>query len=127
MQRKRRRVLMMICRLVLVTSQGYKVLELGGSLRHTLDLSFAPGRPRSGRPGAKLRSRVCLRLPPSSRTLYPCDATRTSRHITIKLFSVGCFHFSYFLFVLFFGFHFYFLFVMSYFVLLLVSLGAPNS
>ena len=40
---------MMICRLVHVTSQRYKVLEKGGWLRHTLDLSLAPDRPLRGR------------------------------------------------------------------------------
>ena len=41
---------MMICRLDSVTSQRDHVPEQGGSLRHTQDLTFAPGRPLRGRP-----------------------------------------------------------------------------
>ena len=43
-------LVMMICRLDSVMSQRYQVPEQGGRLRHTQDVSFAPGRPRSGRP-----------------------------------------------------------------------------
>ena len=40
-------MVMMICRLDSVTSQRYNVLEQGGSLRHTQDLTFAARPARS--------------------------------------------------------------------------------
>ena len=82
----------------------------GGSLRHTQDLTFAPGRPLRGRPVRSSQILGVSETTPCSRTWYLRDVTLSSRHITIKLFSVGCFHFYFFCFL--FCFIFWFLFVV---------------
>ena len=72
----------------------------GGWLRHTLDLSLAPDRPLRGRSVRSPQIQGVSEPTPFSRTLYLCDATWTSRHITITLSPVFGLYISCFCFFL---------------------------